>query len=50
MKPTCRGIYLTEGLNGTSTFIARDEHNRYAFYRGKTPLGKTRQRSSTTKP
>ena len=34
-----RGIFVGDGLNGTATVIARDDQNRYAFYRGKTPLG-----------
>jgi alpha-2-macroglobulin len=35
-----RGIFVADALNGSATVIARDEQNRYAFYRGKTPLGK----------
>ncbi|MBI3866371.1 MAG: hypothetical protein HY290_31210, partial [Planctomycetia bacterium] len=34
-----RGIFVADGINGTSTVIARTDANRYAFYRGKTPLG-----------
>jgi tetratricopeptide (TPR) repeat protein len=34
-----RGIYIADNLNGTSTLIARDKENQYAFYRGKTHLG-----------
>jgi alpha-2-macroglobulin len=34
-----RGIFVADGIIGTSTVIARTDANRYAFYRGKTPLG-----------
>ena len=34
-----RGIFATEGLNGTPTIIARSETLQYAFYRGETALG-----------
>jgi hypothetical protein len=34
-----RGIFVADGILGTSTVIARTDANRYAFYRGKTPLG-----------
>lgn len=34
-----RGIFVADGITGTSTVIARTDANRYAFYRGKTPLG-----------
>ncbi len=33
-----RGIFVADGISGTSTIIARSEANRYAFYRGKLPL------------
>jgi hypothetical protein len=38
-----RGIFVADGINGTSTVIARTDANRYAFYRGKTPLGNVPQ-------
>jgi len=34
-----RGIYVADQLRGTSTVIAKDANNQYAFYRGKTHLG-----------
>lgn len=34
-----RGIFVADGIVGTSTVIARTGTNRYAFHRGKTPLG-----------
>lgn len=34
-----RGIFVADGIRGTSTVIARADKNRYAFYRGKTALG-----------
>ncbi len=34
-----RGIYVADQLRGTSTVIAKDSNNQYAFYRGKTHLG-----------
>ena len=42
-----RGIFVGDGLNGTATVIARDEQNRYAFYRGKTSLGNARPETKT---
>ena len=45
-----RGIFVGDGLNGTATVIARDEQNRYAFYRGKKPLGNARPKANTPKP
>ncbi len=35
-----RGIFVADGIQGTSTVIARTDANRYAFYRGKVMLGK----------
>ncbi len=35
-----RGIFVADGINGTSTVIAKTDANRYAFFRGKTVLGK----------
>lgn len=35
-----RGIFVADGINGTSTVIARTDANRYAFHRGKVALGK----------
>jgi tetratricopeptide (TPR) repeat protein len=34
-----RGIFVADGILGTSTVIARTDANRYAFFRGKLPLG-----------
>lgn len=34
-----RGIFVADGINGTSTIIAKTGANRYAFFRGKTALG-----------
>ena len=34
-----RGIFVADAIRGTSTVIAKAGKNRYAFYRGKTPLG-----------
>lgn len=33
-----RGIFVADGIRGTSTVIAKTEANRYAFFRGKTSL------------
>jgi TolA-binding protein len=34
-----RGIVIADNIRGNATVIARDEHNRYAFYRGQQWLG-----------
>ncbi|MFN0055173.1 MAG: tetratricopeptide repeat protein, partial [Planctomycetales bacterium] len=34
-----RGIFVADAIRGTSTVIAKTDANRYAFFRGKTPLG-----------
>jgi len=34
-----RGIVIADDIRGNATVIARDEHTRYAFYRGKQWLG-----------
>ncbi len=34
-----RGIFVADGIVGTSTVIARTDANRYAFHRGKVVLG-----------
>ncbi len=34
-----RGIFIADGLHGTTTVIARDGMNRYAFHRGNLWLG-----------
>jgi tetratricopeptide (TPR) repeat protein len=34
-----RGIFVADNIQGTSTVIAKTGANRYAFYRGKMPLG-----------
>jgi len=33
-----RGVFVADGIQGTSTVIAQTEGSRYAFFRGKTPL------------
>jgi hypothetical protein len=33
-----RGVFVADGIQGTSTVIAQIEPSRYAFYRGQTPL------------
>ncbi len=38
-----RGIFVADGIVGTSTVIARTDANRYAFYRGKLVLGNVPQ-------
>ncbi|HIL25680.1 MAG TPA: tetratricopeptide repeat protein, partial [Verrucomicrobia bacterium] len=45
-----RGIFVGDGLNGTATVIARDEQNRYAFYRGKKSLGNARPTAGKSRP
>ena len=45
-----RGIFVGDGLNGTATVIARDEQNRYAFYRGKKLLGNARPTAGQSRP
>jgi hypothetical protein len=34
-----RGIFIADDIRGNPTVIARDEQNRYAFYRGQKWLG-----------
>ncbi|MCY2936051.1 MAG: MG2 domain-containing protein [Planctomycetota bacterium] len=34
-----RGVYVADGLNGLVTVVVRQSAGRYAFFRGKTPLG-----------
>jgi alpha-2-macroglobulin len=38
-----RGIFIADGINGTSTVIAKTDANRYAFFRGKSTLGSVPQ-------
>jgi len=33
-----RGVFVADGIQGTSTVIAQAEAGRYAFFRGQTPL------------
>jgi len=33
-----RGVFVADGIQGTSTVIALAEDSRYAFFRGETPL------------
>jgi uncharacterized protein YfaS (alpha-2-macroglobulin family)/TolA-binding protein len=34
-----RGVFVADGIQGTSTVIAQVDERRYAFYRGKVELG-----------
>ena len=34
-----RGVFVADSIRGVTTVIARDSANRYAFYRGRRPLG-----------
>jgi hypothetical protein len=34
-----RGVFVANGIQGTSTVIAQVDDRRYAFYRGKVELG-----------
>ncbi len=34
-----RGVFVADGIQGTSTVIAQAESSHYAFFRGKTELG-----------
>ncbi len=34
-----RGVFVAQGLKGTSTVIAETDTSRYAFFRGETELG-----------
>ncbi len=34
-----RGVFVAQGIRGTSTVIAQADSGRYAFFRGKTELG-----------
>ncbi len=45
-----RGIFVADGIVGTSTVIARTDANRYAFYRGKIPLGNVPQPGAGANP
>jgi uncharacterized protein YfaS (alpha-2-macroglobulin family)/outer membrane protein assembly factor BamD (BamD/ComL family) len=45
-----RGIFVADGINGTSTVIARTDANRYAFYRGKTVLGNVPNTAAGVQP
>jgi hypothetical protein len=33
-----RGVFVADGIQGTSTVIAQIDPTRYAFFRGQTPL------------
>ncbi len=35
-----RGVFAAEGVNGQVTAVARAGTDRYAFYRGTTPVGR----------
>ena len=43
-----RGIFIADGLHGTTTVIARDGMNRYAFHRGDLWLGSQPSESETS--
>ena len=45
-----RGIFVADGIVGTSTVIAKTDANRYAFYRGKIPLGSPPQAAAPAPP
>ncbi|MFM7132566.1 MAG: hypothetical protein ACKO0V_24750 [bacterium] len=34
-----RGVFVADGLGGLATIVVRQSAGRFAFYRGKTPLG-----------
>jgi alpha-2-macroglobulin len=34
-----RGVFVADGVQGTTTVIAEEGNNRYAFFRGHTELG-----------
>ena len=34
-----RGVFVADGLGGLATVVVRQSAGRYAFFRGKTPLG-----------
>ena len=38
-KTDLRGIFIADDVSGVATVIARDDKDRYAFYRGKQWLG-----------
>ena len=42
-----RGIFVADGIVGTSTVIAKTDANRYAFFRGKTVLGSVSPQSQS---
>jgi len=41
-----RGVFVAQGVRGTSTVIAETDAGRYAFFRGQTELGHRRNRPS----
>ena len=43
-----RGLFVADGINGTSTVIAKTGSNRYAFHRGKVALGAPPAPSATS--
>lgn len=45
-----RGIFVADGIQGTSTVIAKTGSNRYAFHRGKTYLGQPPQPANASAP
>jgi hypothetical protein len=42
-KTDRRGLFATSGINGTATVIARLGAREYAFHRGITPMGSSRE-------
>jgi hypothetical protein len=45
-----RGVFVADGILGTTTVIARVGQNRYAFHRGKVSLGSVVQPSVEQAP
>lgn len=41
-----RGVFVADTIQGASTVIAQAEHNRYAFFRGKTDLGPQEEKAA----
>jgi hypothetical protein len=44
-----RGVFVADGIQGTSTVIAEAEGSRYAFFRGKLPLAITPEKQPAAK-
>lgn len=48
-KSDPRGLFVADGVHGTTTVIARLGSDQYAFFRGATPLGAPEKPSGPTK-